>query len=196
MQGINYFVAIAGQAVDDLVQLVEELNLDIDSKQSLINNIKHARMYLKSDHKVHISKESTVAQDHCTKYALSSPTDDDFVEKCDHKHNDRCNECENLAATLETIENEIKTLVDDRELFDRALAKLRMSSDAIDAWKAHLLRSVNQELVNNLQDVTVFVYMDWAMKWLPAKYRESQEKFFGKEVINPYKGFMKLAINA
>ncbi|CAF1103379.1 unnamed protein product [Didymodactylos carnosus] len=187
-QGINYFTANAGQAFDDLIQLIEELNLDIASKRSLIDNIKSARMYSKSDYKVNISQELTVA-DHCINYSLSSLTDGDFAEKCNHKHNDRCNECENLAATLEIIENEIKNLVDDRELVDRALARLRISSDAIDAWKAHLLRSVNQglcrqELVYNLQDDTVFVYMNWAIKWLPEKYREPQENFFGKKGLS------------
>ncbi|CAF1568760.1 unnamed protein product, partial [Didymodactylos carnosus] len=76
LQGVNYFAANGGQAFDDLIQLVEELGLDIGSKRSIIDNLKRARMYLKSDYKVHVGKSSTVA-DHCANYTLSFSKDND-----------------------------------------------------------------------------------------------------------------------
>ena len=44
-------------------------------------------------------------------------------------------------------------------------------------WKAHLLRSVNQEearldQLNALDSTSVVLVQDWAMKFLPRKFRE------------------------
>ncbi|CAF1256518.1 unnamed protein product [Didymodactylos carnosus] len=59
LQGVNYFVANAGEAFDDLTELVEGLRLDINTKRSITANLKRTRMYLKSDYKLHSSKSST-----------------------------------------------------------------------------------------------------------------------------------------
>ena len=52
------------------------------------------------------------------------------------------------------------------------------------AWKAHLLRSINQDdahldVLDSLDDSSVLLIEDWAMKLLPRKYRESQTDWFG-----------------
>ena len=49
----------------------------------------------------------------------------------------------------------------------------------IQAWKAHLLRSLNQDqarldVIDELDESSVLLVEDWAMKFLPRKYRESQ----------------------
>ena len=59
----------------------------------------------------------------------------------------------------------------------------------IEAWKAHLLRSVNQDearidILNALKEQEVLVVLDWAMKFLPRKYRESQADWYGKRGIS------------
>ena len=56
-------------------------------------------------------------------------------------------------------------------------------------WKAHLLRSVNREearldIVNALDDTSVPLVQDWAMKFLPRKFRESQTDWFAKRGIS------------
>ena len=58
----------------------------------------------------------------------------------------------------------------------------------IEAWKAHLLRLINQDearldVLRNLDAYSVLLVLDWAMKYLPRKYRESQTDWFGKRVI-------------
>ena len=55
-------------------------------------------------------------------------------------------------------------------------------------WKAHILRSINQysarvDVLESLDELSVFVVQDWAMKYLPRKYRESQTDWFGKRGI-------------
>ena len=60
-----------------------------------------------------------------------------------------------------------------------------MLDRALHAWKAHLLRSVNQEeakqnALTQLDEETCLIIMDWAMKYLPQHYREQMSEFFGK----------------
>ena len=56
-------------------------------------------------------------------------------------------------------------------------------------WKAHILRSVNQDkakqdIISNLNDNSALVVMDWAMKFLEMKYREKQSDWFAKRGIS------------
>ena len=58
----------------------------------------------------------------------------------------------------------------------------------IQAWKAHILRSINQdaarhEILENLDAKSISLTMDWAMKLLPRNFRESQSDWFGKRGI-------------
>jgi hypothetical protein len=66
----------------------------------------------------------------------------------------------------------------DPLLRDRLLFRVRQQVRCIEEWKAHQLRTVHQDqartfVLRNLDDETVMVHIDWAMKWLPVKYRES-----------------------
>lgn len=67
--------------------------------------------------------------------------------------------------------------------FDIAQAKQN-----IHAWKAHLLRAINQDaarhqVLETLDKRSVILVADWAMKFLPRKFRESQSDWFGKRGI-------------
>ena len=63
------------------------------------------------------------------------------------------------------------------------------SGEHINAWKSHLIRCVNHDqarvdLLQNLDRSSVFLVQDWAMKYLPTKYRESQQDWFAKRGIS------------
>ena len=56
---------------------------------------------------------------------------------------------------------------------------------AIESWKAHQIRSLQQDkaritVLERLDETSVLITQDWAMKWLPQKYRETQADWFGK----------------
>lgn len=58
--------------------------------------------------------------------------------------------------------------------------------EKIEAWKAHILRATHQDMAKDdvLQGMTSYqglIIMDWAMKFLPMKFRESQGEWFGKK---------------
>ena len=74
-------------------------------------------------------------------------------------------------------------------MIERSLIVFQNYKNSINNWKSHLLRSVNQNMareyhLSSLSDDSVFIYLDWAMKWLPAKYREPQPFFFGKRRLS------------
>ena len=87
---------------------------------------------------------------------------------------------------IESALDNVETSSDDKEemKYVVSLAKKR-----IDSWKAHLLRSINQDearldVLKDLDACSALVVFDWAMKYLPRKYRESQTDWFGKRGIS------------
>jgi len=58
------------------------------------------------------------------------------------------------------------------------------AEQAIQAWKCHQLRSVRQDqarvdVLKELNEESVLIISDWAMKFIPQMYRESQEDWLG-----------------
>ncbi|CAF3856024.1 unnamed protein product [Rotaria sp. Silwood1] len=188
LQGINYFAAEAGEAFDGIRKMIEDKVALHNDSARLIENLKRARFYLKSDYKVHVARSSNIA-DHCCVYALSDPEKRDFAQDCDHEHNESCAECSNLTRTLNEIERLLEETEEDEELLHRTLKKFRSYREAIEAWKAHLLRSINQDLcrenlLDKLSNDEIYLNLDWAMKFLPIKSREPQSEFFANEILN------------
>ena len=140
---------------------------------------------------VHVSKESCVP-DHCRQYALSDPTDRDFQVLCDHQHTYQCDRCDAMGEALLDIKNAL-VMMTEGNIGAEAKEELRFIADQaisnIHAWKAHLLRSLNQDqarlyVIDELDESSVLLVEDWAMKFLPRKYRESQHDWFGKRGLS------------
>ena len=56
----------------------------------------------------------------------------------------------------------------------------------IQLWKEHILRTVHQDTAKNtlleeMKTSQVLFIIDWAMKFLPVSYRETQSEWFGKK---------------
>ena len=63
---------------------------------------------------------------------------------------------------------------------------LSFTALSIEDWKSHVLRSVHQdapksEIIDNLELSQVLLIMDWAMKFIPTSFRETQRDCFGKK---------------
>ena len=76
-----------------------------------------------------------------------------------------------------------------QDLQDDLLFTARTACDRIRSWKTHQLRMVHQDtartdVVDSLQGESVLITQDFAMKFLPAQYRETQAEFFGKRGIS------------
>ena len=65
---------------------------------------------------------------------------------------------------------------------------LTQAKKNVEAWKSHIIRSVNQDaarldILNALYDTSVLAVHDWAVKFIPRKYRESQADWLCKRGI-------------
>lgn len=91
---------------------------------------------------------------------------------------------------LDEIQSEVDKgtfLCDDDR--DEVLFLVRKSKQAISEWKTHQLRSVHQDfsrldLLQSLNSSSVLIVQDFAMKFMPSRYREAQSDFFGKRGIS------------
>ena len=138
--------------------------------------------------KVHVSKESNVP-DHCQAYALSHPKDDDHIMVRNHEHDARCVRCEVIPAVLNEIQDVLSSVECRDEDRDDLEYEISQSRERIQAWKAHILRAINQdpvrhEILENLEAESVLLSMDWAMKYLPRKFREIQIDWYRKRGIS------------
>lgn len=131
--------------------------------------------------------------DHCRQYALSDPLDRDYQSSCDdHTHQAICDRCEELTTVLQEIEEAIRKMPThsvSEDTTQELLFVFDQTKNNILAWKAHLLRSVNQDearldVLDALDEFSVLLVQDWAMKFLPRKYRESQSDWFGKRGLS------------
>jgi hypothetical protein len=129
--------------------------------------------------------------DHCIVYSLSDPDDKDFTQKCiGHNHDELCSQCEGLQSILDELTREAeKVAYPSNEDRDETIFLLKSSKEAIKSWKQHLLRTSRQDqarldILESLDDKSILMVDDWAMKFLPEKYRESQSNWFGKRGIS------------
>ena len=126
--------------------------------------------------------------DHCRAYALSDPKEKDYQIICPHDHLEICDRCDLLASVVTAIHGALEKMSDSNGSSDVAEELNFIEGQArqnIWAWKAHLLRCVNQdearlEIIDSLNETLVLLVQDWAMKFLPRKFRESQSDWFAK----------------
>ncbi|XP_061190254.1 uncharacterized protein LOC133198128 [Saccostrea echinata] len=189
VEGLDNFVMDGCRAFQELESTLDCSQLPQSALIHLREGLRHAKRYLKSEFKMHVEKESSVP-DHCISYALSITGDECFGEVClhdEHNHNSICIDCEKMDNTL----NQMKTFAES-QTWRNEDATMYMVEEAIIAirkWKAHILRSKNQErarkfITDQMTDEDVLVTCDWAMKFLPKKYREGQIDWFAKRGIN------------
>ena len=96
-----------------------------------------------------------------------------------------CDRCNLFPAIFQEIESVLETIEIPLEKREELKYTKTQSRRNIEAWKAHLLQSVNQDeariaVFNALKEQEVLVVLDWAMKFLHSKYRESQADWYGK----------------
>ena len=78
---------------------------------------------------------------------------------------------------------DIKDEVEINELY----YGIDQAQQAISRYKNHLMQAFVQnayweDMLNQQKLDTVFICQDWAMKFLPTEFRESQKNWFGKKV--------------
>ena len=189
LQGLDNVTSASVEAFQNLVGVVQALDEDGAREGWVEDNIKalkEAKRYLKTDFKLHISRDEDCT-DHCIVHALSDPSEDsaDFRGECYHNHKTNCERCDALENVIAEILRDLEDSGLSEEKKARMIFDYKECVQNIRAWKAHLLRSVNQEdakqdAFDKLNEESCLIVMDWAMKFLPHHYREQMSKFFGK----------------
>ena len=130
---------------------------------------------------VHVEDTSRVA-DHCFQHSLGS----DSVPNCQHTHDELGGSCEILKEVITEIENAVDTVpLPSWEVKDDMTFTVETAKQEINAFKAHQLRYVKQDMarsdiLDKVSEETMLFTQDWAMKYVPQRYRESQTQWFGK----------------
>ena len=72
---------------------------------------------------------------------------------------------------------------------DETIFMVQNARQAISEWKAHQLRSAHRDtcrldILQRISSSSVLIVQDFAMKFIPTRYREAQSNFFGKRGIS------------
>lgn len=187
LQGLDNTTAEGTEAIDNVTDVLKTLGdhgLEATWVKDAEQKIKEAKRYLKTEFKSHVGRDETCA-DHCTAHALGDTSDFNLQSICQHKHETECEQCESLETVLKEIESEINRVEMPEEHRLRLNHDYKLCLASIQDWKAHLLRTVNQEegkqfALEHVDSSSCLIVMDWAMKYLPQRYRERMSDFFRK----------------
>ena len=133
--------------------------------------------------------EASEVPDHCRIYALSDPSNAEFQGSCEYLHNESCEQCYELQEVLRTIEDECSSALSSAEDQADMQHTIKQARDDIISWNVHQLRSVHQaeakhSVLAKLDSRSVMLVQDWAMKYMPRKYREAQSDWFAKRGLS------------
>ena len=194
LQGLDNIAASGADGFDTMqkvVDILEESGANTKWCDNARKGLKSGKRYLKTEYRVHCRDVANPCPDHCRQHALSDKYAE-FQVDCDHEHSLTCDNCEALKSALSSFSTQVQSpemsFYSDEQK-DDILYDIRQAIDMILQWKAHILRSENQdiaktELIKSLPSDAVLVLMDWAMKFTQLKYREKQSEWFGKRGIS------------
>ena len=193
LQGLDYIATEGAEAFDQLKSIVNELQdngVDVTWANSIKQDLKAGKRYLKTDYKESKErcKESKErCKDHYTTFSLSDPNNSNYFSSCNHEHDLSCHECARLTRLVEKIDEKLNVTNVPLTEEQRARSQYdhKQATNSILSWKAHLIRTVVQEkakqdVLTNLDKESTLLIMDWAMKFLPMKFRERMDDFYGK----------------
>jgi hypothetical protein len=156
-------------------------------KKELIDKLICTRNYIKFKFRNSLALKSPCA-DHCCNFAISDDGSK-YNLKCDHDHSRNCNDCILIEITIKEIEEETYKSNFNPETTVEFMDQISAYKNNIFEWEYHIMRTfcqdmIKNEVLNNLTDLDIYIHMNWAMKFIPISYRESQEQFFGKRGIS------------
>ncbi|CAF1501436.1 unnamed protein product, partial [Rotaria sordida] len=182
--GIDEFVKSANYSWTSLRKIIQKLPASYEVKNELDNLLENNKMYLKSKYGYHCG-ETEQATTHCTIFALSQQNNTFYSQSCNHIHDVYCKHCFSIFELFDRIENYINEITDE-EAKDELIYDFRLVWDNIFQLMAHRVRAAQQEqqkkkYLNQIDETTAFLTVDWSQKILPQEFREGQASYFGKK---------------
>ena len=195
LQGLDNTAAdgsIAFMTMEEICKRLVHFGVDMKWSQSVIKRLQKTKEYLKTDYKVHCQESESPCADHCRAFALSDPSDKEFQVKCFHQHTMECENCENLKSTVEEIRaklRETKHFSCTKDVKEELTHDFEEAYNHIQKWKSHILRSINQDrakqkVLDDLDEASVLIVADWAMKFEQGRFREKQSDWYGKRGLS------------
>ncbi len=191
LSGLDNTAAAGENSCTNLVDILRYLKTilpDPETSREIQNDIilmQEINFYLKQELKSHISLDNE-CPDHCIKWALSDPKQKKFQEECTHQHRLHCEKCNYINTLKERLTKHVDKLNPLLgEQYDEYLLDIAVNTKNISEWKGHILRTLNQGrckdyILTNMKRNEVLIVIDYPMKFLPRKFREPQESYFGK----------------
>lgn len=194
-QGLDNTAADGSTGFQTLHNITEQLlqvGVDKTWAQTTIRRLDKGKQYLKTNFKVNCNQKESCCADHCRPFALSDPNDKDFQVNCQHEHNMICHDCEELKNTINDMERKLLEHTNpsfSEEHRGDLVHDFKEAKNNIRKWKSHILRSVNQEeakqkVLQDLDNGSVLIVMDWAMKFVQTRFREKQSEWYGKRGLS------------
>ncbi|GMT10256.1 hypothetical protein PFISCL1PPCAC_1553, partial [Pristionchus fissidentatus] len=178
-----------GRMIDDFVTMGRLKSVDAPHFKRGIDVM---RSYLKGNFCKHLKKESRIS-DHCMFWALSDPNNAHFkMEHKGHEHKQRCTECKNIEHTIDELRtlicdvgSEKKLSVDEKRKMEAYAHEFELRATSLHELKAHLVRSEyasmdKERIMDNRKEDEAMIILDYAQRWDPERYRETQSQYFGK----------------
>ena len=157
------------------------VNLYLKDK-NLIDLLETGKRYLKIQYPVTCKDENSSFMTHNPTFALSDTTNQLLVSSESNSVNPSvCLEFLSLIRTLQTIENQIKSTVNNKDV----IYDVNNAIKCIIKCMKHQVRDTQQKKVktdafNDLDKSSAFWLQDFAQKVLPVKFREGQREYFGE----------------
>ena len=180
---------VTSEGSDDFDELISICkSVKNEELKILMKDLIVGSRYLKGDFRAHCSLEDCKGvADNCIKYALSDPTKKLYQNDCNYSsHENSCDQCESL---LDAISKITPLVTKHKQVSSNEEEELKydisQSTTCINLWKSHILSTINQEHAKKkplaeMDENTAFVVIDFAMKFLSRRYRESMVNWFGK----------------
>lgn len=133
-------------------------------------------------------KKKSNCADHCITFALTDDKSKDFRESCGHEHTHICSPCNKVLEVTTDISNSLAEADIEIDLKSEMEHDFDLSCSKLSEWKAHVVRTIKQEttkteLIKTMKNHQALIIIDWAMKYLPHSFKESQQNWFGKQGI-------------
>uniref|UniRef100_A0A914UYN1 F-box domain-containing protein n=1 Tax=Plectus sambesii TaxID=2011161 RepID=A0A914UYN1_9BILA len=197
-------IAEGKEAMKLLEKVITMLPLDSDQQFSLTTSLKLLERHIQSELKLALSLSSE-CQEHCITFALDESDGQRFSSQCDnHSHLKTCEKClllpklqEKIVDYLQTNEFRAMRLGERsygvRESVEDLTADVCEAFAKLSEWRAHQVRAVNQnraridvmgEWLKERPSTGVYIHQDFAQKFLPQKFYESQKDYYAKTGIS------------
>lgn len=147
MYGLDNITSEGMRGMEILMKVVSRLEmfgLPSQKVEHLKHIVSHAYQHLKFKIKGHIQSSSNCV-DHCSEYSLSDPKTEQHQIKCNHEHDEVCEDC----SLVNKLRNEVHQSFNDvkgaipEDIQEEITHDLDIADYNVLAWRSHCIRTVH-----------------------------------------------------